>query len=80
MTELSEKLELKKEQVEQKVGESKSDEISAMYNMMLDTKRREQGLSSVCVCWGEGGRRRGEEGRGRRSGRASRTKCRPCAT
>ena len=44
MLELSEKLELKKEQVEQKVGENKSDEMSAMFNMMLDTKRREQGL------------------------------------
>lgn len=43
MLELSQKLELKKEQVEQKVGESKSDEMSAMFNMMLDAKRREQG-------------------------------------
>ncbi|XP_025109831.1 uncharacterized protein LOC112573563 isoform X3 [Pomacea canaliculata] len=42
--ELSSKLEVKKEIVEQKVGESKSDEISAMYNMMLDVKRRQQGL------------------------------------
>nr|KAG5711694.1 hypothetical protein BaRGS_023458 [Batillaria attramentaria] len=47
MAELSEKLEVKKEQVEQKVGETKSDEMSAMYNMMLDTKRREQGLYDV---------------------------------
>lgn len=43
--ELSSKLEVKKEIVEQKVGESKSDEISAMYNMMLDVKRRQQGRS-----------------------------------
>lgn len=43
MLELSEKLELKKDQVEQRVGENKSDEMSAMYNMLLDTKRRDQG-------------------------------------
>ncbi|XP_070194114.1 uncharacterized protein [Littorina saxatilis] len=47
MVELSEKLELKKDQVEQKVGEGKSDELSAMYNMMLDIKRKEQGLFDV---------------------------------
>ncbi|KAL8597846.1 hypothetical protein ACOMHN_061379 [Nucella lapillus] len=44
VAELSKKLELKKEQVEQTVGETKSDEVSAMYNMMLDAKRKEQGL------------------------------------
>ncbi|KAL8584323.1 hypothetical protein ACOMHN_014742 [Nucella lapillus] len=45
--ELSEKLGVKKEHMEQKVGETKSDEMSAMYNMILDTKRREQGLFDV---------------------------------
>ncbi|XP_076441180.1 uncharacterized protein LOC143280426 [Babylonia areolata] len=45
--ELSQKLGIKKEHVEQKVGETKSDEMSAMYNMLLDNKRRDQGLFDV---------------------------------
>ena len=49
MLELSEKLQLKKEQVEQKVAEGKSDEICAMYNMLLDVKRREQGTWKITI-------------------------------
>jgi hypothetical protein len=45
--ELSEKLAMKKEQVEQKVSEGKNDEMSAMYNMMIDVKRREQGTCTM---------------------------------
>lgn len=42
--ELATALSLRKDVVEQKVAENKSDEMSAMFNMILDRKRQQQGL------------------------------------
>lgn len=41
--ELSSLLQMKKEEVETTVHESKCDQISAMFNMMMDCKREEKG-------------------------------------
>lgn len=43
MDELTEMMNMNKEQVEKKVHESKCDELSAMFNMMMDNKRKEKG-------------------------------------
>ncbi|KAK3710673.1 hypothetical protein RRG08_009710 [Elysia crispata] len=47
LDELATSLEMKKELLEQKVAENKSDELSAMFNMILDRKRQQQGLFDV---------------------------------
>ncbi|GFS27860.1 protein kinase kin1, partial [Elysia marginata] len=47
MDELATSLGMKKELLEQKVAENKSDELSAMFNMILDRKRQQQGLFDV---------------------------------
>ncbi|XP_061168064.1 uncharacterized protein LOC133177003 isoform X3 [Saccostrea echinata] len=44
INELSEMMEMNKEQVEKTVHESKCDELSAMFNMMMDNKRKEKGV------------------------------------
>jgi hypothetical protein len=41
--ELTEMMNMNKEQVEKTVHESKCDELSAMFNMMMDNKRKEKG-------------------------------------
>lgn len=38
---------MNKEQVEKTVHESKCDELSAMFNMMMDNKRKDKGRSSI---------------------------------
>ncbi|XP_035827337.1 uncharacterized protein LOC101853251 isoform X2 [Aplysia californica] len=45
--ELAVALNMKKEVVDQKVAENKSDEMSAMFNMILDRKRQQQGVFDV---------------------------------
>ncbi|XP_048760565.2 hormonally up-regulated neu tumor-associated kinase homolog isoform X1 [Ostrea edulis] len=42
--ELTEMMNMNKEQVEKTVHESKCDELSAMFNMMMDNKRKEKGV------------------------------------
>jgi len=49
INDLSTLLETPKEQVEQQVHESKCDDYSAMFNMLLDTKRVEKGKSDNFV-------------------------------
>lgn len=44
--ELTEMMNMNKEQVEKTVHESKCDELSAMFNMMMDNKRKEKGKAS----------------------------------
>lgn len=46
--ELTEMMNMNKEQVEKTVHESKCDELSAMFNMMMDNKRKDKGRSS-CI-------------------------------
>ena len=41
-------LQIPKEQIEKTVHETKCDDLSAMFNMMLDTKRYEKG-SMFCL-------------------------------
>ncbi|XP_063396452.1 uncharacterized protein LOC134681014 isoform X2 [Mytilus trossulus] len=45
--ELSSLLQMKKEEVETTVHESKCDQISAMFNMMMDCKREEKGIFDI---------------------------------
>lgn len=45
--ELTEMMNMNKEQVEKTVHESKCDELSAMFNMMMDNKRKDKGRSSI---------------------------------
>ncbi|XP_013071403.2 serine/threonine-protein kinase par-1-like isoform X2 [Biomphalaria glabrata] len=47
LEELATALGMKKEILEQKVAENKSDEYSAMFNMILDRKRQQQGIYDV---------------------------------
>lgn len=45
--ELTEMMNMNKEQVEKTVHESKCDELSAMFNMMMDNKRKDKGRSCI---------------------------------
>lgn len=45
--ELSSLMQMKKEEVEETVHESKCDQLSAMFNMMMDSKREEKGTTSL---------------------------------
>ncbi|XP_021356238.1 uncharacterized protein LOC110452193 [Mizuhopecten yessoensis] len=47
MDELSDMLSMKKDQVEKTVHECKCDDLSAMFNMIMDTKRCEKGLFEI---------------------------------
>lgn len=45
--ELSESLEMEREQLDKTVKENKADEMSAMYNMKMDEHRKQQGSYTV---------------------------------